>query len=90
MTKNIIIELITYKLFSLSRVSFETEVSQQGSGQLHEIDTIQTFLQNEYTYLYIASWHRLQLAIWKEGICYKKEASLTFLAYLSIVLLQNN
>ena len=27
-------------------------------------------------------------AIWKA--CYKKEASLTFLAYLNIVLLQNN
>ena len=31
---------------------------------------------------------QLQLAIWKA--CYKKEASLTFLAYLNIVLLQNN
>ena len=29
-----------------------------------------------------------QLSIWKA--CYKKEASLTFLAYLNIVLLQNN
>ena len=29
-----------------------------------------------------------ELSIWKA--CYKKEASLTFLAYLTIVLLQNN